>query len=257
MQAWLLRCGRNGNSNYTPFTKGARLAFSVGGNMETVWQAEDSLREKKVESDLKDLLKTLVAFANSVAPGDTAKIFIGEKDNGDVQGVTDTDSIQKSVKKEADKIYPGIYYRTEVYERDGKSCVRVEVKHNGLAPHFAGAAWVRRGSETILATEDLYQQMVDARQSKTHELLRWLNKEVTAESTDNPNKVTFDARELLSKEWALPKKMATIAFVNSYWVTFRVRLGANVLERSEPMERLVLSWDDERNRLKVFVKATP
>jgi hypothetical protein len=28
------------------------------------WQAEDSLREKKVESDLKDLLKTLVAFAN-------------------------------------------------------------------------------------------------------------------------------------------------------------------------------------------------
>jgi hypothetical protein len=54
---------------------------SAGSNlMDIVWQAEDSLREKKLESDLKDLLKTLVAFANSVAPGDTAKIFIrGEK----------------------------------------------------------------------------------------------------------------------------------------------------------------------------------
>jgi hypothetical protein len=85
--------------------------------MEIVWQAEDSLREKKVESDLKDLLKTLVAFANSVAPGDTAQIFVGERDDGTVQGVTNTDSIQKSVKKEAEKIYPGIYYKTEVYER--------------------------------------------------------------------------------------------------------------------------------------------
>src|SRR5712691_4902170 len=86
--------------------------------MDVVWQAEDSLREKKVESDLKDLLKTLVAFANSVAPGDTAQIFIGEKDDGTVQGVTNTDNIQKSVTKEAGKIYPEIYYRTEAYERD-------------------------------------------------------------------------------------------------------------------------------------------
>jgi predicted HTH transcriptional regulator len=50
--------------------------------MDIVWQAEDSLREKKVENDLKDWPKTLVAFANSVAPGDTATIFIGEKDDG-------------------------------------------------------------------------------------------------------------------------------------------------------------------------------
>ena len=92
--------------------------------MDIVWQAEDSLREKKVESDLKDLLKTMVAFANSVAPGDTAQIFIGEKDDGTVQGVKNTDNIQKTVTKEAEKIYPEIYYKTEVYERDGKQCVR-------------------------------------------------------------------------------------------------------------------------------------
>jgi len=32
---------------------------------------EDNLLERKTESDLKDLLKTLVAFANSVRPGHT------------------------------------------------------------------------------------------------------------------------------------------------------------------------------------------
>jgi len=151
--------------------------------MDIVWQAEDSLREKKVESDLKDLLKTMVAFANSVAPDDTARIFIGEKNDGSVQGVTNPDNIQKSVTKEAEKIYPEIYYRTEVYECEGKQCVRVDIKNNGLAPHFRGPAWVRRGAVTIKATEQLYQQMVEQRLDKVRVLSQWLNKEVTVAGT--------------------------------------------------------------------------
>jgi hypothetical protein len=122
-----------------------------------------------------------------------------------------------------------------------------------LTPHFGGAAWVRRGSQTIVATEALYQQMVDARQSKTHELLRWLNKEVTVEGTP-PKPITFDAREYLTREWAVGQKVATLAVVNGHWVTFKVRFGADFMERSEPMERLLLSWDDEKNRLKVLVR---
>ena len=69
--------------------------------MELSW--EDSLLERKVESDLKDLLKTLVAFANSVRPGHTATILIGEKDDGTTAGVTNPDNIQKSVRKECEK----------------------------------------------------------------------------------------------------------------------------------------------------------
>jgi predicted HTH transcriptional regulator len=146
--------------------------------MPPVWQSEDSLIEKKLESDLGDLLKTLVAFANSVAPGDTAKILIGERDDGTVQGVKNEDSIQKSVKKEADKIYPEIYYKTLVYEVEGKKCVLVEIQHNGLAPHFGGQAWVRRGSVTQQATEEVFQQLIDLRSDKVRELSRWLGKGV-------------------------------------------------------------------------------
>jgi len=225
--------------------------------MDIVWQAEDSLREKKVENDLKDLLKTLVAFANSVAPGDTAKIFIGEKDDGTVQGVTDTDSIQKSVVKEAGKIYPEIYYKTEVYEREGKQCVRVDIKHNGLAPHFGGPAWVRGGSLTIRATEELYQQMIDQRQAKTRVLLQWVDKDVTVWWRDQRREERLNIMHTLQVE------QATLVHVNAHWVTFRVHIantsGSHIhresIDFSEPTEKLMLSWDDVKGHLKVEVKS--
>jgi hypothetical protein len=224
--------------------------------VDTVWQAEDSLREKKVESDLKDLLKTLVAFANSVAPGDTAKIFIGEKDDGTVQGVRNTDSIQQTVAKEADKIYPPIYYRTEVYERDGKHCVLVTITHNGQAPHFGGPAWVRQGSQTVKATEEIYQQMVDQRQSKVRVLMQWLNKDVTVEGTERPETMRLDGNIAgFNQEWSVGEHQATIVLVNGHWVTFSVHTSTTArAEMSEPLEKVWLSWDNQRGKPKVVIK---
>jgi hypothetical protein len=211
--------------------------------MEIVWQAEDSLREKKVESDLKDLLKTLVAFANSVAPGDTAQIFVGERDDGTVQGVTNTDSIQKSVKKEAEKIYPGIYYKTEVYERDSKQCVRVDVKHNGLAPHFGGAAWIRRGPISEPATPELFQQLIELRSDKVRELLRWLNKPVSVSWSNR-------APGVLGPNWGSYE--CELVAVTAYFSTFRwTQLPGRI--QSEPNAWLDLSRDDGNNRLQVYV----
>lgn len=69
--------------------------------LEIPW--EDNLLEKKLESDLKDLLKTLVAFSNSVKPGHIATILIGEKDDGTVQGVVNPDNIQKQLERNARK----------------------------------------------------------------------------------------------------------------------------------------------------------
>jgi hypothetical protein len=223
--------------------------------VDPVWQAEDSLREKKVESDLKDLLKTLVAFANSVAPGDTAKIFIGEKDDGTVQGVGNADSIQRTVVKEADRIYPPIYYRTEVYERDGKHCVLVTITHNGQAPHFGGPAWVRQGSQTVKATEEIYQQMIAQRQSKVRVLLEWLNKDVTVEGTQRPTPVPPGSFPSFDQEWSVGVHQATLIVVNEHWATFSVHTSVTArTEVSEPLEKILLSWDNQNRRPKVVIK---
>ncbi len=210
--------------------------------MDIVWQAEDSLKEKKVESDLKDLLKTLVAFANSVAPGDTAQLFIGEKDNGTVQGVTSTESIQKRVTTEAAKIYPEIYYKTELYERDGKQCVRVDIRNNGLAPHFGGPAWVRHGAQSDKATEQIYQRMVELRLSKVHELSKWIGKVVTVSWSVGSHGIT-------GPNWsAYPCRLLN---VTAHFCTFGEE--QNLRQQSEPVEWLNLSWDDRQNCLQVYV----
>lgn len=209
--------------------------------MDIVWQPEDSLREKKVESDLKDLLKTLVAFANSVAPGDTAQIFIGEKDDGTAQGVTNTENIQKKVRSECDKVYPEIYYKTEVYDRDGKRCVRVDIKHNALAPHFSGPAWVRRSAESLKATAEMYQQMIELRSSSVRGLASWLGKTVT---------VSWNAGG--TGNWG--SRPCNLVTVNANFCTFRST--EHNRERSEPTKWLTFSWDDEHQRPQIFVDPT-
>lgn len=213
--------------------------------MDIVWQAEDSLREKKVENDLKDLLKTMVAFANSVAPGDTAQILIGERDDGTVQGVTNTDNIQKSVTKDAEKIYPEIYYRTEVYEREGKQCVRVSIRHNGLAPHFGGAAWIRRASASVPATDELYQQLIELRSSKVRELSKWIGKKIVVSWSAASHGV------MGPNWWSCPCKLVN---VTGYFSTFMKEDSR--LQQSEPNVWLDLSWYDKDQVLQVYVSPT-
>jgi hypothetical protein len=211
--------------------------------MDIVWQAEDSLREKKLEGDLRGLLKTLVAFANSVAPDDTAQIFIGEADDGTVAGVSNTDSIQKGIRKEADKIYPEIFYRTEVYERGGKQCVRVDITNNGLAPHFAGPAWVRKGSETIKATEQLYQEMVELRQNKVRELTKWVGKKIMVSWSDTNHSI-------IGPNWT--QYPCELARVTGQFCTF-AKWGNNALLQSEPNGWLHIGWYDRDQILQVYV----
>ncbi len=204
---------------------------------------EDSLLERKVQSDLKDLLKTLVAFANSVRPGHIATILIGEKDDGSIQGVDNADSIQKTVRDNCNEIYPPILWRSRVYEKEGKTCVRVEIEHDGETPHFGGAAWIRRGSVTEKATDEVFQRLIEFRLGKVRKLAEWIDKQITIERNMEPSFMThyrFLARD----------ESATLRDVNSFWVTFE----AGNARVSEPLERIVLSWDDKNQHLKVLIR---
>jgi hypothetical protein len=104
--------------------------------------------------------------------------LIGEKDDDTVQGVNNPDNIQKQVRKVADSIYPPILWRSRVYEREGRQCVRVEIEDDGETPHFGGAARVRRGSETILATTEMFQKLIDLRSANVAKLQELLSREV-------------------------------------------------------------------------------
>jgi hypothetical protein len=220
---------------------------------------EDNLLERKLESDLKDLLKTLVAFANSVKPDHKATLLIGEKDDGTIQGVTNPDNIQKQIRKECEKIFPPIIWRSTVYEKEGKSCVKVEVDYDGDTPHFGGSAWVRQGSESVIATDEVFQRLIDIRSETVRELAKWLNQEITIHG--DPSTVPPVNREpdVIYSSFGGPSRVhrwkveetARISFVNRFWVTFE-RVD-NHEKMSEPLRKLTLSYDDKHERLKVII----
>ena len=222
---------------------------------ESLW--EDNLLERKLESDLKDLLKTLVAFANSVRPGHTAVIVIGEADDGTVFGVRNPDNIQKSIRAECEKIYPDIVWRSIVYEKEEKHCVRVEVEYSGETPHFGGPAWVRRGSESVKASNEVFQGLIEIRTDIVRELSEWLNKEVTvyAEQGSVPaeRERTFLPRMtyVFQHRWPWGDTIATLRSFNRHWITLEKKDDGQ--KKSEPLDKLLLSYDDIRNQLKIIV----
>lgn len=215
--------------------------------MELPW--EDALLERKLESDQKDFLKTFVAFANSVRPGHTAILLIGEKNDGSVQGVSDPDEMQKKVRRECERIYPDIIWRSLVYEKSGKHCVRVEIEHSGNTPHFGESAWIRRGSETVRANSEMFQRLVDLRSSVVHELVQWVGRDIYVAGDEGS--VSLQERSLIGHpRWPGTRK-AKLLFVNGFWASFDCE---NRLS-SEPLEKLVLSWHDADKCLKVLVRA--
>ena len=216
--------------------------------MESPW--EDALLERKLESDQKDFLKTFVAFANSVRPGHTAVVLIGERDDGIVQGVSNPDEMQKKIRRECERIYPSILWRSTVYERECKHCIRVEIEYSGETPHFGDAAWIRRGSESVKASDELFQRLIDLRSGKVRELSQWLGKEIMvgADPGTAPRGI-IDISNLPRWGASMP---AIVQTVNTHWVTLKIEESNGM--RSEPIEKLMLSWADERNCLLVLVK---
>jgi len=216
--------------------------------MELPW--EDGLLERKLESDQKDFLKTFVAFANSVRPGHTAVVLIGERDEGIVQGVSNPDEMQKKIRRECERIYPSILWRSTVYEREGKHCIRIEIEYSGETPHFGEAAWIRRGSESVKASEELFQRLIELRSGRVRELSQWLGKEVIvgADPGTTPRGI-MDSHDFPRWSGYIP---ATLHAVNAHWATFQ--LAGSKATRSEPIEKLMLSWADDKNCLLILVK---
>ncbi len=216
---------------------------------------EDGLLERKTEAyDDEAFLKTIVAFANSVRPEHTAIILIGERDNGKIVGVIDPDKFQMRLHKIAKQIYPAIVWRSQIYEKDGKHCVRVEINYSGETPHFGGIAWVRKGSETVKATDEVFQRLIDLRSSKVRELAKWLDKEITIiaeKSRPLPNHRNYLYFLDVSGNPMSERESFTLKTVNNFWITIQDK---NKDSHSEPIDRVQLSFDNEKNRLFVIIK---
>ncbi len=100
---------------------------------------EDHLVERKVVSDDKDWRKTAVAFANSVPIGVPAILYIGVRDNGEIETPQrNLDETQKKFNARMQRVFPRIAYIPKIISRNGQQALAVIIPGSELRPHFAG-----------------------------------------------------------------------------------------------------------------------
>lgn len=200
---------------------------------------EDSFVERKTEGDSGDWLKSVVAFANSTPIGYPALLFIGVKNDGTVQGLQNSDSVQKSLSNKIANAYPVPYYWTKVLERGGQAFLAVIVPGSDRRPHFAGPAYVRDGSKSAPASDEQFKILLAQRNSVAYELLKWRGKTV---SMWQPNKVGT-----VYHPSAGYRSEALVEECNQFYVTLLI--GQNRISFS--LESFTIGFDHPRNRLEI------
>lgn len=213
---------------------------------------EDGFTERKPErAGTADFKKTLVAFANSVPEDKTAILYIGVSDNGELLGVLNPDSLQKNIREICEKdCYPPIKFQSQVVNSEGKDILAVTIPFSSNRPHFAGPAYIRRGSESVVASEEMFQELIYSRTSKVAEILKWKNKIVT---------VAVQGKLLGSPLYPIDKQYRGIYKTHEcrilecsphYLKMQDISSGRNV---SEPLSYIKLNYDEERYRLMLIV----
>jgi hypothetical protein len=212
---------------------------------------EDSFVERKTESD--DFRPTLVAFANSVPAGREAVLFIGVRDDGQIDGVSNADSLQKKIQKTcSESCFPPIAFTTELLPVQEKIVIAVVIPPSLSRPHFAGQAFVREGNKSIKASERVFNDVVAARNTKAGQLQQYIGKPVTLISAKHqigrPEFEGFQAGTAMRR--ALTERQAVITEVNSFFVRFEI----NQTRFAEPLDNLSLSYDEEKWRPLIVVR---
>lgn len=143
---------------------------------------EDGFIERKTQgtANAQEIRKTLVAFANSVPQGRTAVFYIGVKNDGSIEGVTSPDSLQKTIGDVArNDCYPSINYQITVLPLDGRNVLAVEVRASDKRPHFSGPAYIREGSQSKVASSELYEELIASRNEKAGHIIRHKEQPIT------------------------------------------------------------------------------
>ena len=213
---------------------------------------EDSLVERKpANPKAADLRATACGFANAVPPGATGIIFLGVAPDGTILGVPDPDSLQRTVRSRlAQECYPSIDHQCTVLEDDGKFVVAVEIPASAHRPHFTGAAYVRKGSETVAATKEQYEQLIASRNTVAGVLSRaigetWLVIGIGKRIGDTKPIQQPGHRELLE---------CRIVDVNAHYV--RLHNASSGTNLTEELTHAEISYDEKRYKPLLIVRGT-
>lgn len=217
--------------------------------LKRLQDGEDNFTERKPESaGNSDWKRTMVAFANSVPEDRTAVLFIGVADDGKIKGVNNTDSIQKSIRNICkQKCYPPIEFQSEVLTIEDKKVVAIEISESFSRPHFAGPAYVREGSESVVASERIYEDLITSRTDTGRAILKHNGEDISVityrkrlgkiKNLGNGTRFTYKCR---------------IESCNPHYVTlYEYATGQMIVE---PLKNVTVSFDHEHKRFQLDIE---
>ena len=199
---------------------------------------EDHFTERKVSNDLKDMVKTLVAFGNSTPPDATAVLYLGVRDSGEIETPQpNLDNLQKSFRKELEKVYPPLQALSTVIEESGRQALAIVVPHSENRPHFGGPSWVRVGSESLSASPEQFKELLASSNAKASRILEYKGKQVSVKNSRwNPNGTVSES------DW---NGVITVHYCDQFFVTLESGTARNSFE----LESVGISYDDNAKRL--------
>jgi predicted HTH transcriptional regulator len=200
---------------------------------------EDHLVERKTVKDEKDWKKTAVAFANSVAVGLPAVLYLGVRDTGEIEAPQQNlDEVQKKFNRQMGRVYPRIAYVPKIIAENGRQALALIIPGSDLRPHFAGLSYVRRGSESIEASEAQFEELIAQRNSKAALLMDYRGKNVTVYVRTGDSEIPW------------PTSTALVA-CNQFYVT--LKKFDHEPPHSFPLSRVEISFDNLRNTLQLEI----
>lgn len=201
---------------------------------------EDHLVERKTVSDEKDWKKTAVAFANSAPVGLPAVLFIGVRDNGEIETPQkNLDEAQKRFNNHMKRVYPRIAYVPKIIaDGDGKQALAVIIPGSELRPHFTGLSYIRRGSESIEASEEQFGELIAQGNSKAARILQWKGQNISVFSRNAGDEISWPNTTVL-------------VGCDQFYVTVQIVSEESPL--SFPLSRVEINFDNARNRLQLEI----
>ncbi len=194
-------------------------------------------------------------FANSVSPGSTGVLFIGVANDGTILGVANSDSLQKTVRRQLTvECYPPIEYQAFVLDEGGepaeggKPIVAIEVPASSRRPHFTGPAYVRIGAETVAASEPQYDQLIATRNTVAGVLARAIGETWRVMAIGKRLGDTKPIQQPGHRESA----ECRIVEVNAHYV--RLHLTASGTNYTEELSRAEISYDEKRHQKLLIVR---
>ena len=201
---------------------------------------EDHFVERKTSGDSKkDWLKTAVAFANSAPAGFPCVLYLGVKDNGEIESKpVNLDTLQKTFTEVMKDAYPPVPYLTKIITDGERAALAVIVFGSELRPHFAGPAYVRKGSKSIDASEEQFAELIAQRNSKAARILQYKGKPVTV----------FVRSEEKEVPWP---KSTTLVDCDQFYVT--IQAVPHEPPSSFPLSRVEINFDNLRKTLQLEI----